>query len=111
LRAENAYLRKRYRAMRPYHRLIMDAHRDALSLLVLEQAGYPTTRRAVADATGMAARRWRRAIALLQMAALHNGYQFTFDDLSTEERLSMLAQSAKDAIMQPALLRSFLPNG
>jgi hypothetical protein len=107
LRAENAYLRKRYRARRPYNRLIVEAHRDALSLLILHQAGYPTTRRAVEDAINMPARRWRRAVGLLQIAALHDGYQFTLDDLSVEDLLSMLIQAAQDATAQPALLRSF----
>ena len=109
LRAENAYLRKRYRARRPYNRLISDAHRDALSIIVLEQAGYPTSRKACKDAVGMPERRWRRAIALCEMAAIHNGYSFELDGLSIEDILMMVGNAADDAIITPSLLRSFLP--
>jgi hypothetical protein len=109
LREENRYLRKRYRARRPYNRMIQDAHRDALSLIVLEQSGYPTSRKATKDAVGMPERRWRRAIALCQMAAIHNGYTFNLDGLAVEDVLRMLSNTVDDAVVYPALLREFLP--
>jgi hypothetical protein len=109
LREENRYLRKRYRARRPYNRMIQDAHRDALSILTLHQSGYPTTRRAVEDAVQMPGRRWRRAIGLLMMASLHDGFLFYVDELEMSDVLMMLSTAADDATAQPQLLKSFMP--
>jgi DNA repair exonuclease SbcCD ATPase subunit len=107
LQAENRYLRKRYRARVPYERLVSIAHRDALVLIILHQAGYPTTRRAVQDAVGIPARRWRRGVGLCELAALHNGYTFNLEGLEGGDILRMLADTAEEAARIPELLRQY----
>lgn len=99
LRLENAQLRAENRAMRRRLgdkdlRLLRQAETDAVLLGALHFAHQPTSRRAC-QAVGIGALHWRRAMALLQVARVHDGRGL---DVTTPEDFERALRVARERV-------------
>lgn len=83
LQSENRSLRRRLADAEL--RLLRRAEADAVLLGALHFSGCATSRRACAD-VGLGHRRWRRAVALLQVGRVHDGRCITTDAPEDFER-------------------------
>ena len=96
LRLENAQLRAENRALRRRLadadlRLLRQAETDAVLIGALHFAGQYTSRRACL-AMGISARHWRRAMALLMVARVHNGQRLDVETPDDFERAIRVAR-------------------